>query len=122
MEFDSSFHGATATALALVMVGLLWLRLITPLERRLLVGAALLLAGLFLLSRPELEATVIVGGAGAWMRDHRTPGCWASCGTSCWRAVRNHRSTFPLPAAWYGRAWTSEMPSWAHTSAKWWVR
>jgi hypothetical protein len=66
MDFESSFLGAALTVMVWVTLGMLVLMVITPLERRLVAGTALLLAGLFLLSQPDVEIPVTVAGAGAW--------------------------------------------------------
>lgn len=67
MEFESAFTGAMATMLGWLVAGILLAKMITPVERRLVAGTALLLAGLFLLSRPELGMSVTVASAGTWM-------------------------------------------------------
>lgn len=63
---ESTFTIASALLLASLAISLLVIALISPLERRLVAGAALLLAGLFLLARPGLDLQSALLGTGTW--------------------------------------------------------
>lgn len=63
---DHPFSAATAGLLALLLVALLVARMITPLERRLVVSAAFMLAGLFFVGRAAGDAAATMVGVVCW--------------------------------------------------------